>query len=110
MKYKSDSARDFITIVEDSDPQRTYLIEDYCGTYTEIVMFGDEYHDQIGAKIEGFLSGIAFAGIDFSHRTFSAERFGEGDGLNLVKHFTADDEFELYILDGDVKIELEEVE
>lgn len=113
MKYINNDIRNFVTIREEGDPQRAFLLENYNGRWFETIMFGDEYHDGISDKIEGFLEGIAFAGIDFTHRTFIASDFGGDYTVKLYKRYANTNIYgdEFYIqTEEDGTIELTEEE
>ena len=109
---KNNDVRNFVTIREDDDPQRAYLLEVFCGNHYDVISYGDEYHDNIRAKIEGFLEGLDFAGVNFAHRLFTAEYLGnDGGNLKLYKKdIDADfEDVEYYIEDTEIDIELTEV-
>lgn len=62
--------RDFKVIWEDSDPQRLILLEDF-GDCHSIVMFGDDYHNSILGRVEGFRDALVY--LDITHTWSVAE-------------------------------------
>ena len=95
--------REFVIIEEEDDPQRSFLLENYSGTF-EILMFGDSYHERISTKIEGFLDGVAYADISFTIRKFRCESFGEDYDVTISKNLIGEfeDMFEIETQDGDI--------
>jgi hypothetical protein len=72
-----------IIIREEDGDQRSFLIENLEEGF-RIIMSGDEYHDDIYAKITGFIEGLDYGGISFWVRNFSVEHFGENFRIEKI--------------------------
>lgn len=73
----SQDEREFIIIRENNDPQRSHFLENYCGSF-DTIMYGDEYHEGISDKIEGFVQALEYLNINYTLREFCADDFGSG--------------------------------
>lgn len=84
MKRNFEEIREFVIIRENADPQRQFLLEDFSGTF-DILLFGDEYHDEISGRIAGFLEGVSYSGIDYILTSYECDFFGEDEKINIRK-------------------------
>ena len=93
---------DIVIITEDNDPQREYLIRDYCGTF-EIVKYGDYYHEKMSELSSGFILALETLNIDYSVRRFHCDSMGEDDWAKVVKMYHGDvSSFCLELSDGEI--------
>jgi hypothetical protein len=75
--------KNLILIREEDGDQRSFLIENLEEGF-QTILSGDEYHDNIDAKIAGFIEGLEFGGVSFSVREFSTEYFGENFRIEKI--------------------------